>query len=113
MRSTHWCGMPTVHVKSCAVLTHSASLYRGRDKDFRNLVGRANRLHHFKDMLFFKGNACNLYDFGGWYAGTEDQDRLMINRFKEEFGGQKVLQYNVVLNRTWRAKLLKSIRRLV
>ncbi len=95
------------------MLSHSASLYRGRDKDFRNLVGRANRLHHFKDMLFFKGNACNLYDFGGWYAGTEDQERLMINRFKEEFGGQKVLQYNAVLNRTWRAKLLKSIRRLV
>jgi hypothetical protein len=83
-----------LHFESHALLCHSASLYRGRDKDFQDLIGRANRLQHFKDMLHFKANACDLYDFGGWYAGTEDQGRLMINRFKEGFGGQKVLQYN-------------------
>jgi hypothetical protein len=96
-----------------ALLHRSASLYRGRDKEFQNLVGRANRLLHLQDMFHFKEVGCDFYDFGGWYAGTEDQDRLRINQFKEEFGGTRVLQYNAVLNRTWRARLLKSIARRV
>ena len=102
-----------VHIGARACLRHSASLFRGQDKGFRSLVGRANRWLHLRDMVFFKGEGCTLYDFGGWYAGTEDQQRLMINRFKEGFGGQKALQYNSTLNRTRRAKLLKSVGRLV
>lgn len=96
-----------------ALLCNSASLYRGRDREFQNLVGRANRWHHLKDMLHFKESGCTSYDFGGWYAGREDQTRLMINRFKEEFGGTRALQYNAILNRTWRAKILKSFRKII
>lgn len=94
-----------------ATLSSSASLYRGKEAEFRSLVGRANRLLHHRDMLDFKANGCNVYDFGGWYDGSSDEEKLGINRFKESFGGVKSLSYDVVQYRTRRAKLLKAIRK--
>jgi hypothetical protein len=34
------------------------------------------------------------YDFGGWYAGTDDAALVAINRFKHGFGGSRVVEYN-------------------
>ncbi len=69
-------------------LLHSASLFRTADNSaYRQLVGRANRYHHWVDFLKFKEAGFRSYDFGGWYSGTDDPDKLRINRFKEEFGG--------------------------
>ena len=56
-----------------------------KDKDFQGLVGRANRLHHWKDMISFKSKGLDQYDFGGWYEGRKTRDRLKINQFKEGF----------------------------
>ncbi len=50
-----------------------------------------------------------VYDFGGWYAGSTDVEKLMINRFKEEFGGQKVLEFTVTENRSLLAKSVAAI----
>jgi hypothetical protein len=75
-------------------LLHSASLFRTADNSgYRQLVGRANRYHHWIDFMKFKEAGFRTYDFGGWYAGTEDSDKLRINRFKEEFGGTVVPTY--------------------
>ena len=71
-----------------ARLLMSASDFRSNpDKAFRNLVGRANRFLHWNDMLQFKDSGVDFYDLGGWYEGSEDQQKLRINQFKEEFGG--------------------------
>ena len=82
---------------SHARLFHSASSFRNfDDSTTRSLIGRANRFQHWRDMLRFKEANVAAYDFGGWYEGHEDQERLRINGFKEEFGGQVVKAFNSI-----------------
>ena len=76
--------------KSCRLL-HSASLQkRAGDREERNLLSRANRLLHWRDILHFKSSGVEIYDFGGWYPRKDDQQMLGVNRFKESFGGKVV-----------------------
>jgi lipid II:glycine glycyltransferase (peptidoglycan interpeptide bridge formation enzyme) len=76
-----------------ATLLYSVSLGGSHgDSAYRALAGRANRLLHWEDMLQLQGSGCHSYDFGGWYAGTENEQLLRINKFKEGFGGQRVEQ---------------------
>jgi len=78
-----------------ATLLHSASHFRQLDdNEARAVVGRANRLLHWRDMLFFKAEGKSVYDFGGWYASTENVELLRINQFKEGFGGVRTDQFN-------------------
>jgi hypothetical protein len=83
------------------------------DGERRNLIGRLNRLLHFQDMLALREAGFRVYDFGGWYAGTEDAKRLNINQFKEGFGGAVVREYDFMEPVTWigrgylRLRLLK------
>lgn len=65
-------------------------------------IGRANRLHHWSDMLRFRDEGFGIYDFGGWYSGTQNQALLQINRFKKSFGGELVRQYNCDEAITWK-----------
>ncbi len=78
-----------------ARLLHSASHYRdATDSAVRNLVGRANRYHHWRDMLEFRDRGVSSYDWGGWYGGSTDAEKLRVNRFKEGFGGSKIQEYD-------------------
>jgi hypothetical protein len=78
-----------------ATVLHSASHFRQLDdNEVRAVVGRANRLLHWRDMLFFKAEGKSVYDFGGWYAGNENAELLRINQFKEGFGGERTDQFN-------------------
>jgi len=77
-----------------ATLLHSASVLRAEsDQTLRAKVGRANRYHHWQDILYFKKLGLKTYDFGGWYEKNEDVARLNINKFKEGFGGHIVKTY--------------------
>lgn len=51
-------------------------------------------------------------DFGGWYAGREDTDKLRVNRFKESFGGEAVYEYNADRANTWKGAAALAARRL-
>jgi hypothetical protein len=53
-------------------------------------VGRANKLLHYKDMVYFKGIGVNTYDFGGYAMNTQDAQLQGINNFKTKFGGEIV-----------------------
>lgn len=88
-----------------ACCLYSASLFRREGKRMAAYIGRSNRLHHWSDMLRFRGEGFRIYDFGGWYAGTQDQILLRINRFKECFGGALVAQYNCDQAVTWKGAL--------
>jgi len=55
-----------------------------------NLVGRANKFLHFRDMLYFKEHGYAVYDFGGFAYNTSDKERQGINSFKRSFGGELV-----------------------
>lgn len=78
-----------------ARLYHSASKRLSETFD-RNLIGRANKLLTYKDILYFKNNGFKIYDFGGIAEGTTDKSLVGINEFKLSFGGQKVecINYN-------------------
>jgi hypothetical protein len=90
-----------------AVLLHSFSSFREyEDSGLRNLIGRANRLHHWRDMLRYKEEGIRTYDFGGWYEGSSDREKLQINSFKEEFGGTVVKNHNCVELLTAKARFL-------
>ena len=83
-----------VSARRRARLNHSASLFRAVDKAQQAVTSRANRYLHWMDMLELRDRGFTVYDFGGWYDGQEDVEKLNINKFKEGFGGQVTQQYN-------------------
>jgi hypothetical protein len=94
-------------------LLHSASLLPSTsDPAFRNLVGRANRYHHWQDVLHFQAQGLSLYDFGGWYRGSVDREKLGINAFKEGFGGRIVRDFNCTLANSPKGAAVLRARRL-
>ncbi|MEN6439052.1 MAG: hypothetical protein ABFD97_10765 [Syntrophobacter sp.] len=96
-----------------ARLLHSASLLHEReDIEDRNIIGRANRYLHWKDILRFKAGGFAFYDFGGWYDGQTDKARIGINRFKKQFGGCVVREFNCQVTHTLRGWMASRIRRM-
>jgi hypothetical protein len=97
-----------------ATLFYSASVFRKLDSSARrNKIGRANRFQHWQDMQRFKAQGISVYDLGGWYHGDSDLERLKINKFKEEFGGEIVKNYICERALTSKAKLFLRVRRLL
>lgn len=97
--------------KTRATLFYSASVFRTfTSSSRRNKIGRANRFHHWQDMQRFKAQGISTYDFGGWYHGNTDLERLRINDFKEEFGGLIVKNYICERALTAKAKLFLRVR---
>jgi hypothetical protein len=74
--------------------------FLGSDSERRSFIGRANRLHHWRDIIWFQENGFAVYDWGGWYAGHEDKSKLQINFFKESFGGVREQSYIAIIPRT-------------
>jgi hypothetical protein len=96
-----------------AVSLYSASFYRAQsDPARRALVGVANRYHKWRDILTFKDAGFTVFDFGGWYEGTTDPDRLRINKFKEDFAGVVERNWNCELPVTLKGHVALAARRL-
>jgi hypothetical protein len=69
------------------------SLYRAlSNSGARNLSGRASRYLTWSNILRYKEQGLNFFDFGGWYPGS-DPEMLNINAFKRGFGGYIVREY--------------------
>ena len=97
-----------------ARLLQSASVLRGDEPGSRRaLVGRGNRYHHWRDILWFRAAGFTMYDFGGWYTGKDDPVRLGINRFKEQFGGQLTRRWYATKAMTYRGRLFLWLRRFL
>lgn len=73
-------------------LLYSASkrLEDNCNSDLLKLIGYSNRYLHYQDMIYFKRNELNLYDFGGVYIGDKDKSQMGIANFKKSFGGDVV-----------------------
>lgn len=86
------------HVHYCsnnrARLLHSASIKNTTDTSYQSMLGRGNRYHHWEDIVRFKNLGISIYDFGGWYVGNTDQEKLGINEFKKKFGGEVVKTFS-------------------
>lgn len=92
---------------------HSASLFRNNQSgERRQYVGRANRYLHFQNMLHYKHQGYYQYDWGGWYAGQDNESLLKINQFKEEFGGRVVCEYDAIYGCTLLGRCLLPFRSL-
>lgn len=95
-------------------LLYSASMFRSStDTSYRNMIGRVNRYHHWQDIVRFKNLGISVYDFGGWYAGNTDQEKLGINKFKEEFGGEFIKNFNCTYPISLKGKLYLQLRELL
>lgn len=101
-----------LRTRSRVLLLHSPSLFREiPDSSRRNLIGRANRVLHWHDILRYKAAGFPLLDFGGWYPGTEDQELLRINRFKAEFGARLVREFHCEVPVSVRGRAALLVRR--
>jgi len=78
-----------------ARLLHSFSFYRTKESSNKSLIGRANRLLHWNDILYFKNNQIKVYDLGGIDTDILNSETQAINKFKHCFGGKIVTEYNV------------------
>jgi len=97
-----------------ARLLQSSSHFRGsNDPEYRKKTGRANRLLHWEDILYYKKIGLAYYDFGGWYCGSDDLEKLSINQFKEAFGGQKLREFSCIVPVTSLGTLSIAIRKII
>lgn len=69
-----------------ARLFHSANR-RLDEKYDRKMIGRANKLLTFEDIVHFKNLGMETMDFGGYAKNTEDKSLKGINDYKLSFGG--------------------------
>jgi len=104
------------HVKDAGLgrvrLLYSASHFRASsDSGERNKIGRANRLLHWHEILTLKDLGFELYDLGGIPLDSSDQEKNDIARFKLEFGGKMLIEYNGVLPTNVVGKLLVPLAR--
>jgi len=90
---------------------HSIAFFRA-DKAERNLVGRAHRYQTWMDILRFKDAGIPVFDLGGWYHGTSDEELLRINAFKEEFGGRVARQFICEKGVSLRGKTYVALRNI-
>jgi len=89
-----------------ARLLHSVTrLNDAADAGMRAMIGRANRHHHWRDILRFRDEGKREYDLGGIYRGTEDNAKKTISDFKSQFGGRPVTVYDATIALTWRGRL--------
>jgi hypothetical protein len=93
-------------------LLYSASHFRASsDSGERNKIGRANRLLHWHEILTLKAVGFRLYDLGGIPLDSSDQEKNDIARFKLEFGGKMLVEYNGVLPTNMVGKMLVPLAR--
>ena len=96
---------------AAARLLHSVSIFDNADPSARRAkIGRANRFHHWQDILEFKRRGLSVYDFGGIYLGKADPAQQSIAAFKRQFGGVGRTVYDVVVPITWRGQIAVSLR---
>lgn len=89
-----------------AVMLYSCS-GRFANSDIPNIeIGRANRYLHWHDILFFKDQKYDYYDFLGLSIDPDNIPQQNINKFKLGFGGSKRTEYHSYIPQTIRGKLL-------
>lgn len=76
------------------ILHTGASFRATTDQIRRALIGRANRYLYWRDMLRFREAGVRIFDFGGYYTGSQDEEKLRVNDFKAQFAGDILHEFN-------------------
>lgn len=74
--------------------------------DDKQIIGRANKLLHWEDIVSAKNKGILLYDLGGI---STNGNLKGIDSFKQQFGGEKTLEYNQIIGKTFKGKVLITI----
>jgi len=69
------------------------------------VIGRSNRGLHWYDIQLFKDKKFEIYDFGGIAYNTKDKAKLNINKFKERFTKNQVIEYQGNIGISLKGKL--------
>lgn len=88
----------------------STSHYRSDASVDKQLVGMANRLLHFRDMMEFKKLGLKVYD---WAGISDDPAIRHITEFKRKFGGVERETYYVLEAFTMKGKIALQIKKLI
>ena len=97
--------------ENIAWMHRSCSLFRtDSDPAHKSLIGRANRFLHLENALFFKQMGLSVYNFGCLYTGHIDKELLLLNEFKESFGGDKKELYSYMIPVSFLGYLLILLR---
>ena len=91
-------------------LQFSASCFRNREDEYRALIGRANRWLHWQEMLWFKQQGMERYDWGGLFVDDSTPERAGINGFKRSFGGRLEHTYDYAVPVTLRGRIYLPLR---
>lgn len=93
----------------------ATNLYSFSTHNIKNVsashLGRAHRALHWLDILAFKEEGANYYDFCGLYTGTTDQALLNVNAFKEQFTKNRVMEYSGVIYKNLLLRLILKLLR--
>jgi lipid II:glycine glycyltransferase (peptidoglycan interpeptide bridge formation enzyme) len=83
-----------------AMLLYSGSHFRSAETNTdRKRLAHANRLLHWRDILFFRQSGFRIYDCGGLTADAN------IAEFKRSFGGDEIAEYTGYVAATWKGGL--------
>jgi lipid II:glycine glycyltransferase (peptidoglycan interpeptide bridge formation enzyme) len=81
-------------------LLYSASHFRtSANSEERNAIGRANRLLHWHEIETLGRAGYTTYDLGGIPINDTDPEKNAIARFKSEFGGTHLIEFNGIVCR--------------
>jgi len=101
------------HSKRVCLESSVSDIDNVADRQLKALIGRSNRHLHYADMLHFKKQGFDQYDFGGYdNHHTDDMKKSGINRFKEGFRGVFVNESNYTSYPLYIMFLLKKTGRL-
>ena len=92
---------------------HAATLRFDSVQKDKHLVSRANRWHHWQDILHFQNEGCAKFDFGGIPATGGTQSQKHIAAFKEQFGGIREDGFNCELSLTLRGRVFTLAKSLL
>ena len=74
------------------------------------MVGRANRLLHYTDMLFFKNHGSKIYDWGGI---SDSEEIRNITDFKSRFGGIEIDTFYVQEAVSLKGKIVLETKKII
>ena len=87
--------------------------YRMDENIDSKVVGRSNRGLHWFDIKLFKNKGLNIYDLGGIAHNTEDKAKININKFKERFTKNQVIEYQGNIGVSLKGKLALFIHKIL
>ncbi len=64
----------------------SSGRFSKEDSIDRNVMGRANRYLHWRNIQSSKNRGCKWYNFGGQFTNHNDEQGQNVNKFKMSFG---------------------------